>query len=277
MTSGSQELPPPPGRAPDLDDDFSAGLSPRRWVAHYLPHWTTPERSAARYRLTDAGVELRIEEDQPDWRPQDAPLRVSNLQTGTYSGPEGSGRGTHRHRDDGLVVRTPTPLQLLFAPSRGRVEVTVAASRDPGCMLAAWLVGTEHASPQDSGEICLFEIDAESVGPSTVARCGLKAHHDPRLATDMARVAVPLDAGEPHTWTAVWGDGETTIGCEGTVVRRVPQAPDYPLFLMVDLFEIGAPSGPYPKTATIGRVRGWDLARPARSGPSPRTPRPTDP
>jgi hypothetical protein len=257
MPSARDPLPPPPNRPPDIDDDFSDGLSPQRWVPHYLPHWTTPERSAARYRLTSEGIELRIDEDQLDWRPEDAPLRVSNLQTGTFSGAVGSSRGTHRHRDDGLVVRTETPERLLFTPSRGRVEVTVSASRDAGCMLAAWLVGTEHLSPADSGEICLFEIDADAIGPTTTARSGVKAHHDPRLITDVAEVTVPLDASEPHTWTTIWGDGETTIGCNGFVLRRIPQAPDYPLFLMLDLFEVERPSGSYPKSATIHHVRAW--------------------
>lgn len=250
-------LPPLPERTPDLDDDFAAGIDPHRWVPAYLPHWTTPERAAARYRLGPDGIELRIEADQPDWRPEDAPLRVSNLQTGTFSGPAGSTVGTHRHRDDGLVVRTATPVQLFFAPSRGRVDVTVAATRDPGCMLAAWLVGTEHRSPSESGEICLFEIDAGSIGPTTRVRTGVKAHHDPELTTDMTEIEIPLDATQPHTWTAIWGDGHTVIGCEGRVVRRIAQAPGYPLFLMLDLFEIGPAGGPYPKSARIRHVRGW--------------------
>jgi hypothetical protein len=33
----------------EFGEDFAApALDARRWVAHYLPHWTTPERSAAR-------------------------------------------------------------------------------------------------------------------------------------------------------------------------------------------------------------------------------------
>jgi hypothetical protein len=249
-------LPPPPDRPPDLDDDFSEGPSARWWVPHYLPHWTTPDRSKARYRVTPDGLELRIEADQPDWRPEDAPLRVSNLQTGTFSGPIGSERGTHRHRR-GLRVRTHAPRRLLFAPASGRVDLTVRATTDDSCMLAAWLVGTEHLSLDDSGEICIFEIDADAIGATTTARSGIKAHHDPRLVTDMAEVTLPLDATRPHTWTVIWGEAGTTIGCEGLVVRRSPQAPRYPLFLMVDLFEIGPPRGTYPKTATIHRVRGW--------------------
>lgn len=248
---------PDPTRAPDVDDDFRDGLDPTLWVAEYLPQWTTPERARARYGIVDAGVELRIDADQPDWRPEDAPLRVSNLQTGTFSGRVGSERGTHRHRD-GLRVRTETAERLLFAPSRGRVEVTLSVGTDAGTMVAAWLVGTEHRSPEESGEICLFEIDADAVGATTRARTGIKAHHDPSLVTDMAEVPIPVDASLAHTWTVIWGNGETVVGCEGGVVRRIAQAPEYPMFLLIDLFEIGGPGGTYPKSATIYRVRGWD-------------------
>jgi hypothetical protein len=53
---------------------------------HCLPHWTTPERSEARYVVTSAGLQLRIAADQVDWRPEGARLRVSNIQAGVFSG-----------------------------------------------------------------------------------------------------------------------------------------------------------------------------------------------
>ncbi|WP_187645445.1 hypothetical protein [Streptomyces sp. TRM49041] len=263
MNSKPDRLPDPPARVPDFEDGFpSPQLAEDRWVGHYLPHWTSPERSRARYDIDDSGLRLRIDADQPDWREEDAPLRVSNLQTGVFSGPTGSQRGTHRHRPDGLVVRTETPQRLLWAPTAGRVDVTVSASVDERCMLAAWLVGTEHLSEKDSGEICIFEIDADAVGEAiSHARCGIKAHSDQRLTTDMTDVALPLDASKPHTWTAIWGPSGTVIGCDGVVVRRMPPFPGYPLFLMIDLFEIGPRSqtgAVYPKTARVHRVRAWE-------------------
>lgn len=36
----------------EFDERFDDGLLDR-WVPHYLPHWTTPDRSAARYELGD--------------------------------------------------------------------------------------------------------------------------------------------------------------------------------------------------------------------------------
>jgi hypothetical protein len=240
-------------------DDFDGdGLDPRRWVDHYLPHWTTPERSRARWTLTGHGLQLRIDDDQLDWRPEDAPLRVSNLQTATFSGPLGTTRGTHRHRPDGLTVRTVTPTRLLWAPRAGQVEATVTAGLGRGCMLAVWLVGTEHEAPGDSGEVCVFEIDADAVGTaSTRARVGVKAHHDPRLVTDMREVDVAVGEGQPHTWSARWGPGGVVIACERRVVYASQQRLDYPLQLMIDLFEIGPrdAGSEYPKTAMVHRVR----------------------
>ena len=242
-----------------LLEDFDAEtLDETRWVDHYLPHWTTPERSRARYALTDDGLQLRIDADQLDWRPEDAPLRVSNIQTATFSGPLGSTRGTHRHRSDGLTVRTVTPTRLLWAPPAGQVDVTVTASLDRRCMLAVWLVGTEHEDPRDSGEVCVFEIDADAVGAaSTRARVGIKAHHDPRLVTDMRRVDVAVGAGQAHTWSARWSLDGVLIACEQQVVYASQQRLNYPLQLMLDLFEIGPQDAgsSYPKTAMVHRLR----------------------
>ena len=248
---------PSPTRAPDIEDNFTNGIRSDLWVAHYLPHWTSTDRSGARFEQRPNGLVLKIEEDQLDWRVEDAPLRVSSLQTGTFSGPPGSRRGTHRHRPDNLRVRTATPTRLLWAPSTGRVDLTIKATQDSDCMVAAWLVGTEHLSDSDSGEVCIFEIDAAAVGPTTRARTGIKAHGDRTLKTDVSEIELPFDATRSHTWTAIWGDGETIIGCEGMIVRRIGQAPNYPMFLMVDLFEIGPPNGTYPKAAIVQHVRGW--------------------
>jgi hypothetical protein len=77
-----------------FDENFAdSELDADRWVAHYLPQWTTPERSAARYELRPGILQLRIDVDQPAWRPEDGELRVSNIQTGTFSGPLGSAIG----------------------------------------------------------------------------------------------------------------------------------------------------------------------------------------
>jgi hypothetical protein len=245
----------------ELADTFDeSALDTERWVAHYLPHWTTPERSAARYDVVPSGLRLRIDHDQPPWRPEDGEMRVSNIQTGSWAGPVGSARGQHRHRPDGLVVRTATPTRRLWTPSSGEVEVVVSASPDPTCMVGIWLVGFEEGSPEDSGEICLAELFGDRVGPDgSTVRLGIKAHHDPRLETDLADVRLPIDATTPHSYAARWDASGVRLFVDGAVVRTSAQVLAYPLQLMIDLFEF--PAGPrslsdYPKTAVVHSVAG---------------------
>jgi hypothetical protein len=245
----------------EFDEDFARdALDPRRWVAHYLPQWTTPERSAARYELRAGLLRLRIDADQPAWREEDGSMRVSNLQTGTFSGPAGSPIGQHRHRAD-LRVTTPQPERRLYAPSGGLAEAVMRASDDPTCMLAFWLVGFE-ASPEDSGEICVAELFGDAVGPErSRVRVGVKAHNDPRVSTDMDELALELDATDWHTYGAEWNSERIRFFVDDQLVRTVDQRIDYPLQLMVDLFEFpdGSTRDPaaYPKFAEVKAVRGY--------------------
>jgi hypothetical protein len=232
----------------------------RRWVPHYLPQWTTPERSRARYELGTEGLRLRIDADQPPWRDADGELRVSNLQTGAFSGPRGSNRGQHRHRDD-LTVVTPQDVRRTYTPSDGLVEAVLRAVPDPSIMLAFWLIGFEEA-PDQSGEICVVEIFGDSIGSSeSELSVGVKAHHDPRLTTDMARVRLPLDATRWHRYAAAWDAQSVQFFIDDELVRIVPQSLTYPMQLMVDLFEF--PASParepadYPKVGDVREVLGF--------------------
>jgi hypothetical protein len=246
----------------EFDEDFAEpALKGDRWIPHYLPHWTTPERSAARYELRPRLLRLRIDADQPAWRLEDGEMRVSNLQTGTFCGPMGSTVGQHRHRPD-LPVRTPVPTRRCYTPSSGLVEAVMRASPDPTCMLAFWLVGFEQASPEASGEICVAELFGHAIGPErSRVRIGVKSHNDPRLRDDVHDIALELDATHWHTYGADWTAGRIRFFVDDQLVRTVHQRIDYPLQLMVDLFEF--PNGPqrdpgdYPKYAEVQAVRGY--------------------
>src|SRR3712207_4815961 len=106
-----------------------------RWIPHYLPQWSSRERSRARWRFERDGLHLLIEADQEPWAPEwDGPIRVSNLQTGLRSGPVGSRDGQHRFRPD-LVVREEQPERWTWKPHHGRIEIRAAASPDPRTMV----------------------------------------------------------------------------------------------------------------------------------------------
>jgi hypothetical protein len=249
-----------------LSDDFTGDvLDPDRWIDHYLPHWTTAERSAARYDLDGDGLRLLIEADQPAWRPEDGRMRASNLQTGSFSGPTGSTIGQHRHRED-LLVRSPQPLRRLWTPSSGLVEARVRASVDPTCLTAIWLVGLEAASPHESGEICVAELFGNVIGGArSQVRLGVKAHHDPRLRTEMVDLILDLDATEEHGYVAEWDSHQVRFSVDDVHVFTVDQGIDYPLQLMVDLFEFPVTDArdpaSYPKSAGVRSVRGYEVRR----------------
>lgn len=244
----------------ELEERFDGPiLSEERWVEHYLPQWTTPDRSRARYDLAADGLSLRIDADQPAWRVEDGDLRVSNLQSGTFSGPAGSEVGQHRHRA-GLTVVTPQPARSLHTPTAGLVEAELRASADPTCMLAFWLIGFEER-PEDSGELCVAELFGEAVGPPARVNVGVKAHHDPRLTDDMATVELGLDATAWHRYAVAWDAAAAEFYVDDHLVHTSAQGMDYPMQLMVDLFEF--PESPerdraaYPKRGWVRSVRGW--------------------
>ncbi len=106
--------------------------------------------------------------------------------------------------------------------------------------------------------ICIAEVFGNSVASNAAkVRVGIKAHHDPRLTTDVRDVSVPIDATRPHTYGAEWGATGCAIPVDGTQIYRTDQVLAYPLQLMLDIWEF--PEGPrlagaYPLSATIDEV-----------------------
>ncbi len=136
------------------------------------------------------------------------------------------------------------------------------AVADPTTMLAFWLVGFEQDSADDCGEICVAELFGNVIGSAqSTVNVGLKAQHDPRLHDDMARISLPLDATEWHTYAVDWTEDRIDFSVDGRPIHHVTQAIGYPMQLMLDLFEFplaGAryPSA-YPKAGYVRSVRGF--------------------
>ena len=76
------------------------------WLAHYLPAWSSRAATAATYDIRDSCLHLSIPPDQGPWCADDhtPPLRVSGIQSGSFSGPVGSTIGQQPYRE-GLLVR----------------------------------------------------------------------------------------------------------------------------------------------------------------------------
>jgi Glycosyl hydrolases family 16 len=263
------------GRELEFDETFAGtSLDERRWIAHYLPQWSTPDRTAARYELGDAGLSLLIEADQPAWCPElDGELRVSSIQTGAFSGPHGSEVGQHRFRPEARV-RTAQPRQALYTPRYGLVELRCRAPADPRLMVALWMIGFED-EPEQSAEICVAEIFGRDVAPDR-AGVGMGVHPfgDPSLVDDFERVDVAIDATQFHVYSADWTPDGIAWYVDDRLVRTVRESPDYPMQLMLSLYEFPADATShdgaagdeeprsYPKAVEVDWVRGY---RPLRS------------
>src|SRR3954469_22628716 len=108
----------------EFEDTFDGDrLDERRWIAHYLPQWSSRAQSAARYEVGGGRLRLLIEADQGPWCPRlDGDVRVSSLQTGVFAGPLGSQVGQHRFHPDAVVHEAQEPLRL-YTPLYGRIEI----------------------------------------------------------------------------------------------------------------------------------------------------------
>jgi hypothetical protein len=247
----------------EFEDTFAGrDLDAGRWLPHHLPQWSSRESSAARYSLEGGLLRLRIDADQPPWCPEfDGDVRVSSLQTGVFAGPLGSGVGQHRFSAAAVVREEQEPLRL-YAPRRGRIEVRLAAPADPHAMAALWMIGYEDA-PERSAEICVCEIFGSEVTPErAVVGMGVHPHGDPAVTDDFAKVEVGVDVREMHTYAVEWLPDRIGFLMDGELRKLVRQSPDYPMQLMLGLYEFGGPHAGdrYPKELVVEHVRGYRTA-----------------
>jgi Glycosyl hydrolases family 16 len=250
----------------EFEDTFHGdALDTSRWIPHYLPHWSSRERSAARYELADGCLRLLIAADQQPWCPEfDGQVRVSSLQTGVFAGAVGSSVGQHRFNPE-AVVREKQDNVRLYTPQYGRIELRAKALDDPRTMVALWMIGYEDA-PERSAEICVCEIFGRDVGPNHAAiGMGVHPFGDPRITDDFSAVTVPIDAREFHVYAAEWEPERVAFFVDGDLVKTVGQAPDYPMQLMLSIYEFPSENdvepteGVNPKEFVVDYVRGSRL------------------
>lgn len=251
----------------EFDEQFiGPKLRTERWFPHYLPQWSSRIRSAARYSLPSQGLQLHITEDQVPWNPAfDGDLRVSNLQTGCFSGPLGSARGQHHFKAGLQVTEVQPPLQL-YTPLYGYFEVRLKAVPNPGYMVALWMIGFEQ-TPEQSAELCICEIFGQDVTENSLrVGYGLHPFGDATIRKEFYQEDFPLDPGVFHTYGVMWTPEYCEFYINDRPTRRLLQSPNYPMQLMLSLYELPhqlpqeGRIGPWPITMDVGFVRGYRLA-----------------
>jgi len=227
-----------------LDDRFEdSTLDEAKWFPHYLPAWSSRTQTRASYRCEPEGLVLDIPVDHPVWCPEDhsPTLRVSGIQSGSWSGPTGSTRGQQRFRD-GLVVREEQPRFEGCLVGEGRVAIEARMRVSARSMAALWLSGFEDDEQQlQCGELCVFEVFGNALGPaddpSAEVGVGIKAFRDPALTQDFAAPRVPIDVADNHVYAAEWDASGALFTVDEVEVRRCPTPPTYPMELMLAVFD----------------------------------------
>jgi len=201
-------------------DDFDgADLDRDVWLPHYLPAWSSRARTAASYHLADSCLVLDVPVDHPTWPLHQPPLRVSAVQSGSWSGPVGSPLGQQRF-EEGQRVAEEQPRFEGWLPSAeqgpAHVEIRCRMRISARSMGALWLAGFEDDDEQlRCGELCVVEIFGRSVersasGASCEVGVGIKAFRDPDLTQDFESPRLPVDPADFHVYAVDW-DAEAAV------------------------------------------------------------------
>jgi hypothetical protein len=222
-----------------VDEQFDGNdLSETRWFPYYTPHWSSRAATRARFEVSHGTLKLRIDADTAPWSPEyDDDVRVSHVQTGQFSGPMGSPVGQHRFRT-GLIVREEQDEARLWLPHFGVIEARARGIRHPSAMVALWPIGFEDQRA-NCGEICVFEIFGSEIDDDGgLVGVGVKPQRDPRLAMDFEKVRVDGDLTGFHDYAVEWLPDRLRFFIDGRLVKVVEQAIDYPVQLMLDVYEL---------------------------------------
>ena len=222
-----------------MHDDFDGPtLDASRWLPHYLPVWSWSAASAASYHLADSCLVLDLPVGQPLWCPEEhpSPLRVSGMQSGSFSGPVGSTLG-QQAIFPGQRVREEQQRFEGFLADGGHLEIRCRMDLSPRSMAALWMVGFED-EPERCGEVCVVEIFGNQVRDgSAEVGMGLKKLRDPVLVHDFEAPRLTLDEADFHTYAVDWDATAAVFSVDGTEVRRCARPPAYPLQVMVAVFD----------------------------------------
>ena len=136
-------------------------------------------------------------------------------------------------------------------------------------MFAFWMAGIED-TPERSGEICVAEVFGNAVSEEAAAiGVGVRRFRDPGLTGEFSADSIGIDVSRFHTYGVDWSPGSLAFMVDGEVVRRLNQAPDYPMQLMIGVFDFPNKSSgdhvevPVPELV-VSHVRGLSSSRSPR-------------
>lgn len=222
-----------------MDDDFEGTeLNTKYWIPTYLPQWSSREKAKPSYRIQDSVLTLFLSDGQEPWcREWNDEVWVSNLQTGVFSGEVGSIVGQH-HFAENLVVREFQQKEWKVTPKYGYVEFKARCNMSKENIAALWLIGIEE-EPCQSAEICLFEWKGWNIeSDSATIGYGVHPFADDKMKDEFYEDKFDINVREWNTYALEWEKDKITFYINGEIIRVINQSPDYPMQIMLDLYDI---------------------------------------
>ena len=99
---------------------------------------------------------------------------------------------------------------------------------------------------------------------------GVHPFGDPAITDEFDAPRVPIDVAAHHWYAADWRPGRVDFSIDGELVKTVHQAPDYPMQMMLAVFDFPEHAASAaccrPRARTRRGRRAWPAARLTRDG-----------
>jgi beta-glucanase (GH16 family) len=88
---------------------------------------------------------------------------------------------------------------------------------------------------------------------------GMHPFGDPRIVDEFEKIHASVDVRQFHVYTAEWTPDHVAFLLDGQRVKLVQQSPDYPMQLMLGIYEFepDETAEAYPKEFVIDYIRGF--------------------
>jgi hypothetical protein len=264
-----------PGYTLDFDEEFNdTSLDTSKWLASYLPHWSTRALAAPRYDVSGGSLNLRLDSDQPAWNPdQDGTVKVSSIQTyerdylHQFHGFNGTMQLNHHE-----------PTFNGYATRYGYFEMRAKGpNTGGGGHTAWWMIGTQDdQDAAGNGAHQTAEIDVTENLLSAPNQWVPKLHPwaDSSVHDTAKSVTTSGDpANEYHIYAMNWTPDGLQFYYDNQLVTSIDQAPNYPMAMLLGIYTdtswSGAPNAVWPKTWNIDYLRVYkaNIGYTTESGP----------
>ena len=84
--------------------------------------------------------------------------------------------------------------------------------------------------------------------------CGIKAFRDPALSQEFSAEWRPIDVSQAHEYAVDWSPGGVDYFLDGELIRSTHQAPDYPMQLILGVFDFPEQADPAPAEPALAEL-----------------------